>query len=183
MTTYVIFITLVLSQNISIVDNVTRFNYGPCYMLIQLSIFADTIVHVRDSKHIVVYHRGRYFKVYIYHKHALLSPAQIEMWVDSCTPCYSEILNCLGDVQCCDKPSSLKFPVFHNYHLEIRIGIRQHLSERVFSPRTFWLHLLMCCTKDITKLWNTNIESCKFRVSICWLYFNSMSAADFLRSS
>ncbi|XP_044538170.1 carnitine O-palmitoyltransferase 1, liver isoform isoform X1 [Gracilinanus agilis] len=38
----------------------------------------DTIQHVKDSKHIVVYHRGRYFKVWLYHDGRLLKPREIE---------------------------------------------------------------------------------------------------------
>uniref|UniRef100_M3Z9V2 carnitine O-palmitoyltransferase n=1 Tax=Nomascus leucogenys TaxID=61853 RepID=M3Z9V2_NOMLE len=38
----------------------------------------DTIQHMRDSKHIVVYHRGRYFKVWLYHDGRLLKPREIE---------------------------------------------------------------------------------------------------------
>ncbi|XP_001363149.2 carnitine O-palmitoyltransferase 1, liver isoform [Monodelphis domestica] len=38
----------------------------------------DTIQHVKDSRHIVVYHRGRYFKVWLYHDGRLLKPREIE---------------------------------------------------------------------------------------------------------
>uniref|UniRef100_G3VL18 carnitine O-palmitoyltransferase n=1 Tax=Sarcophilus harrisii TaxID=9305 RepID=G3VL18_SARHA len=38
----------------------------------------DTIQHVKDSKHIVVYHQGRYFKVWLYHDGRLLKPREIE---------------------------------------------------------------------------------------------------------
>ncbi|KAB1251412.1 Carnitine O-palmitoyltransferase 1; liver isoform [Camelus dromedarius] len=38
----------------------------------------DTIQHMRDSKHIVVFHRGRYFKVWLYHDGRLLKPREIE---------------------------------------------------------------------------------------------------------
>uniref|UniRef100_A0A673TF30 carnitine O-palmitoyltransferase n=1 Tax=Suricata suricatta TaxID=37032 RepID=A0A673TF30_SURSU len=38
----------------------------------------DAIQHVRDSKHIVVLHRGRYFKVWLYHDGRLLRPREIE---------------------------------------------------------------------------------------------------------
>ncbi|XP_006893297.1 PREDICTED: carnitine O-palmitoyltransferase 1, liver isoform [Elephantulus edwardii] len=41
----------------------------------------DTIQHVRDSRHIVVYHRGRYFKVWLYHDGRLLKPREIEQQV------------------------------------------------------------------------------------------------------
>ena len=42
---------------------------------------ADTIQHLRDSKHIVVFHRGRYFKVWLYHDGRLLRPREIEQQV------------------------------------------------------------------------------------------------------
>ncbi|KAL3883613.1 hypothetical protein ACJMK2_029858 [Sinanodonta woodiana] len=41
-------------------------------------IDTDQIVHYKDSKHIVVYHRGRYFKVYIHFKGRLLKPCELE---------------------------------------------------------------------------------------------------------
>lgn len=39
----------------------------------------DRIVHYNDSKHIVVYHKGRYFKVPIYHRNRILKPSEIEI--------------------------------------------------------------------------------------------------------
>ncbi|XP_012346720.1 carnitine O-palmitoyltransferase 1, liver isoform isoform X3 [Apis florea] len=39
----------------------------------------DKIVHYQDSKHIVVYHKGKYFKVPIYHKNRILQPPEIEI--------------------------------------------------------------------------------------------------------
>ncbi|XP_030057166.1 LOW QUALITY PROTEIN: carnitine O-palmitoyltransferase 1, liver isoform [Microcaecilia unicolor] len=41
-------------------------------------IETDTIQHMKDSKHIVVYHQGRYFKVWMYHDGRLLKPREIE---------------------------------------------------------------------------------------------------------
>ncbi|XP_068081222.1 carnitine O-palmitoyltransferase 1, liver isoform isoform X2 [Anabrus simplex] len=38
----------------------------------------DRIVHYLDSNHIVVYHRGRYFKVMIYYRNRILRPCEIE---------------------------------------------------------------------------------------------------------
>ncbi|XP_066991889.2 carnitine O-palmitoyltransferase 1, liver isoform [Anabrus simplex] len=38
----------------------------------------DSIIHYSDSKHIVVYHRGRYYKVIIYYRHRILTPCEIE---------------------------------------------------------------------------------------------------------
>ncbi|KAK1137459.1 hypothetical protein K0M31_001968 [Melipona bicolor] len=39
----------------------------------------DKIVHYQDSKYIVVYHKGKYFKVLIYHKNRILQPCEIEI--------------------------------------------------------------------------------------------------------
>ncbi|XP_076640143.1 carnitine O-palmitoyltransferase whd isoform X1 [Colletes latitarsis] len=39
----------------------------------------DKIVHYQDSKHVVVYHKGRYFKVLIYHKNRILQPCEIQV--------------------------------------------------------------------------------------------------------
>ncbi|XP_075229002.1 carnitine O-palmitoyltransferase whd isoform X2 [Lycorma delicatula] len=40
---------------------------------------SDKIVHYNDSKHIIVYHKGRYFKVIIYHRNRLLTPPELEI--------------------------------------------------------------------------------------------------------
>lgn len=40
---------------------------------------SDKIVHYMDSNHIVVLHKGRYFKVTIYYKGRLLKPCEIQM--------------------------------------------------------------------------------------------------------
>lgn len=42
---------------------------------------ADTIQHVRDSRHIVVFHKGRYFKVWLYHDGRLLRPRELEQQI------------------------------------------------------------------------------------------------------
>nr|XP_034990942.1 carnitine O-palmitoyltransferase 1, brain isoform isoform X2 [Zootoca vivipara] len=50
----------------------------------------DTIQHLRDSKHIAVYHAGRFFRVWLYHKGRLLRPrelqAQFQLILDDPTP-------------------------------------------------------------------------------------------------
>ncbi|XP_014093291.2 carnitine O-palmitoyltransferase 1, liver isoform isoform X2 [Bactrocera oleae] len=46
----------------------------------------DRIVHYRDSNHIVVLHKGRYFKVVIYYKGRILRPCEIQIQME-------EILN------------------------------------------------------------------------------------------
>ncbi|GCC38224.1 hypothetical protein chiPu_0016736 [Chiloscyllium punctatum] len=38
----------------------------------------DTLQHLKDSKHIVVYHRGRFYKVWLYHNGRLLKPCEIQ---------------------------------------------------------------------------------------------------------
>ncbi|XP_069037892.1 carnitine O-palmitoyltransferase 1, liver isoform isoform X1 [Lepisosteus oculatus] len=42
----------------------------------------DTLQHMRDSKHIVVYHKGRFFKVWMYHDGRLLKPREIEQQME-----------------------------------------------------------------------------------------------------
>ncbi|KAI0209134.1 Carnitine O-palmitoyltransferase 1, liver [Lamellibrachia satsuma] len=42
-------------------------------------IEADTLVHYKDSKHFIVIHRGRYFKVYIHHKGEIFKPCELEI--------------------------------------------------------------------------------------------------------
>ncbi|XP_051884942.1 carnitine O-palmitoyltransferase 1, liver isoform-like isoform X2 [Pristis pectinata] len=39
----------------------------------------DTLQHLKDSKHIAVYHRGRYYKVWLYHSGRLLRPCEIQV--------------------------------------------------------------------------------------------------------
>ncbi|XP_069804747.1 carnitine O-palmitoyltransferase 1, liver isoform-like isoform X3 [Dendropsophus ebraccatus] len=39
----------------------------------------DTIQHFSDSKHIVVYHKGRFFRVWVYHSGRLLNPKELEI--------------------------------------------------------------------------------------------------------
>lgn len=38
----------------------------------------DTVQHWQDSDYIAVYHRGRYFRLRMYHAGRLLSPREIE---------------------------------------------------------------------------------------------------------
>ncbi|XP_018418304.1 PREDICTED: carnitine O-palmitoyltransferase 1, liver isoform-like isoform X2 [Nanorana parkeri] len=42
-------------------------------------IDTDTIQHHSDSKHIVVYHKGRFFRVWVYHSGRLLNPKELEL--------------------------------------------------------------------------------------------------------
>ncbi|XP_058800409.1 carnitine O-palmitoyltransferase 1, muscle isoform-like [Phymastichus coffea] len=43
----------------------------------------DEIVHYDDSGHVAVYHKGRYFRVPIYHKNRILQPSEIELQIQS----------------------------------------------------------------------------------------------------
>lgn len=38
----------------------------------------DRLVHYQDSQHVAVYHRGRFFKLMVYHKHRLLQPCDLQ---------------------------------------------------------------------------------------------------------
>lgn len=42
----------------------------------------DTLQHVSDSRHIVVYHKGRYFKVSMFYDGRLLLPREIEQQIE-----------------------------------------------------------------------------------------------------
>lgn len=42
----------------------------------------DTLQHMNDSKHIVVYHRGRYFKVWLFYDGRLLRPREIQQQME-----------------------------------------------------------------------------------------------------
>ncbi|KAI2662447.1 Carnitine O-palmitoyltransferase 1, liver isoform [Labeo rohita] len=45
-------------------------------------IETDTVQHMSDSRHIVVYHRGRYFKVWMFYDGRLLLPREIEQQME-----------------------------------------------------------------------------------------------------
>ncbi|XP_039309846.1 carnitine O-palmitoyltransferase 1, muscle isoform isoform X2 [Solenopsis invicta] len=58
-------------------------------------IECDKIVHYQDAKHIVVYHKGRYFKVLIYYRNRILQACEIELQIqqildDNSTPSEGE---------------------------------------------------------------------------------------------
>lgn len=42
---------------------------------------SDRIVHYNDSNHVAIYHKGRYFKVIIYHRNRLLTPCEIQIQI------------------------------------------------------------------------------------------------------
>ena len=44
-------------------------------------IETDKLVHLKDSKHIAVYHKGRFYKVYVHFKGRLLKPCELERLV------------------------------------------------------------------------------------------------------
>ena len=43
---------------------------------------ADKLVHWNDSKHVAVYSRGKWYKMYTYHLCQLLNPKELEMYVN-----------------------------------------------------------------------------------------------------
>ncbi|GAB1863920.1 Carnitine O-palmitoyltransferase I, liver isoform [Camponotus japonicus] len=58
-------------------------------------IEVDKIVHYQDAKHVVVYHKGRYFKVLIYYRNRILQACEIELQIqqilnDDSTPAEGE---------------------------------------------------------------------------------------------
>ncbi|KAH0948402.1 hypothetical protein HN011_002404 [Eciton burchellii] len=58
-------------------------------------IEVDKIVHYQDAKHIIVYHKGRYYKVLIYYRNRILQACEIELQIqqildDNSTPSEGE---------------------------------------------------------------------------------------------
>lgn len=65
------------------------------YMLNYAMSCLDSIEHWIDSRHIAVYHKGRWFKVYCYKNAQLLSPKDLEqvlemILLDTSPPCDGE---------------------------------------------------------------------------------------------
>lgn len=57
----------------------------PFYFFSSLAIgvsLLDTLQHTNESKHIVVYHKGRYFKVWMFYDGRLLLPREIEQQME-----------------------------------------------------------------------------------------------------
>ncbi|XP_029656491.1 carnitine O-palmitoyltransferase 1, liver isoform isoform X2 [Octopus sinensis] len=74
-------------------------------------IETDTLVHYKDSNHIAVYHKGRFYKVYIRHGGRLLTPKEIEVSLqkivsDRTEPCPGEMH--LAALTACDRVSWAK---------------------------------------------------------------------------
>lgn len=67
--------------------------YERCFNTVRVpGIETDRIVHYQDSNHIVVMHRGRYFKVLIYYKGRILKPCEIQMQLEEILTSNSEPL-------------------------------------------------------------------------------------------
>lgn len=52
---------------------------GPCFCLSTLASATDVLQHLPDSRHVAVYHKGRFFKVWLYEGSRLLKPRDLEM--------------------------------------------------------------------------------------------------------
>uniref|UniRef100_A0A3Q1K495 carnitine O-palmitoyltransferase n=1 Tax=Anabas testudineus TaxID=64144 RepID=A0A3Q1K495_ANATE len=81
----------------------------------------DTVQHWQDSDYIVVYHRGRYFRLRVYQAGRLLSPREIEFQIqrildDPTPPCKGEAK--LGALTAGDR-SALKGTHFKAQHIQL----------------------------------------------------------------
>lgn len=47
-----------------------------------LFIVLDRIIHYADSHHIAVYHKGRWYKIFMFYKNNLLQPCELQMSVN-----------------------------------------------------------------------------------------------------
>ena len=55
----------------------------------------DTLVHYKNSTHIIVYHKGRYFKLFTHHKGEIFKPCEFEMFVYHICPHFKvTFINC-----------------------------------------------------------------------------------------
>jgi carnitine O-palmitoyltransferase 1 len=43
--------------------------------------FLDKIIHYSDSRHIAVYHKGRWYKIFMFYKNNLLQPCELQLYV------------------------------------------------------------------------------------------------------
>lgn len=77
----------------------TNYKFAHIYFALYLSLLfcmpEDTVQHWQDSDYIVVYHRGRYFRLRVYQAGRLLSPREIEFQIqrildDPTPPCKGE---------------------------------------------------------------------------------------------
>lgn len=53
--------------------------FGPFVLVF---FFPDTLQHMNETKHIVVYHKGRFFKVWMFYDGRLLLPREIEQQME-----------------------------------------------------------------------------------------------------
>ena len=52
-----------------------------CIGLISWLLFLDRLLHYTDSHHIAVYHRGRWYKIFMFYKNSLLEPCELQLYV------------------------------------------------------------------------------------------------------
>lgn len=57
------------------------FSISSSFLAIGL-FFPDTLQHTVETKHIVVYHKGRFFKVWMFYDGRLLLPREIEQQME-----------------------------------------------------------------------------------------------------
>lgn len=65
--------------------------FSACFLAIGLDL-PDTLQHMNETKHIVVYHKGRFFKVWMFYDGRLLLPREIEQQMEKILSDQSEPL-------------------------------------------------------------------------------------------
>lgn len=77
------------------------------------SLFTDVVQHLTDRKHLVVYHKGRFFQVWLYTGGRHLLPSELEMQ-------FQRILNDTSEPQ----PGELKLAALTagNRHVQTHTG-------------------------------------------------------------
>lgn len=56
----------------------TGYSLGPCLSCLLASL-TDLLQHLSESRHVAVYHKGRFFKVWLYEGSRLLKPRDLEL--------------------------------------------------------------------------------------------------------
>jgi len=57
------------------------FNNISSFFFYNLFFFLDKLIHYSDSHHIAVYHKGRWFKVFMFYQNNLLQPCELQLYV------------------------------------------------------------------------------------------------------
>lgn len=70
-----------LIQFVYLAKNLVEISNSLILLVNHLILILDRVVHYSDSHHIAVYHKGRWFKVFMYYEDNLLTPSELQLYV------------------------------------------------------------------------------------------------------